>query len=284
MNGNKFPFMDKTLRLAFYRIIKTLMRILYRKGVALGDFTQLVKQAYVDVVEQELARGGERVTTSRVAAITGLTRNDVAVLREREATETSQRYNRGVRVLTGWLHDAEFVDASTGQPAILPFRGEQGSFERLVQRYSGDMSNFAMLEEMKRIQVVRETLDGSSVELLSQVYLPQGDEGEKVALLGLDVPLLISTIDHNLTSRNPQDLRYQRKVSYDNLPIEVLPEFREFVQHDSQQLLLRFNAWLYRHDRDSNADIKGTGRMQAGVGIYYFEQPVDVEKDAKHED
>lgn len=250
------------------------MRILYRKGVALGDFTQLVKQAYVDVVEQELARSGERVTTSRIAAITGLTRKDVAQLREREAQETSQRYNRGVRVLTGWLHDTEFVDVTSGQPAILPFRGEQGSFERLVQRYSGDMSAFAMLDEMKRIQVARETPDGS-VELLSQVYIPQGDEGEKAALLGMDVPLLITTIDHNLTTRDPLELRYQRKVSYDNLPQEALPEFRAFVRQDAQQLLLRFNDWLYRHDRDHTPGVQGTGQIQAGVGIFYFEQPAE---------
>ncbi|MDQ5770518.1 DUF6502 family protein [Thiothrix subterranea] len=275
--------MDKTLRTAFYRIVKALMRILYRKGVALGDFTLLVKQAYVEVVEQELQRAGERVTTSRIAAITGLTRKDVAVLRECEGGEISQRYNRGVRVLTGWLHDPEFVDAHTGQPAVLPFRGEQGSFERLVQRYSGDMSSFAMLEEMKRIQVVAENADGTLM-LLSPVYVPQCDEGEKVALLGLDVPLLINTIDHNLTTDNPENVRYQRKVSYDNLPQEVLPEFRAFVQRDAQQLLLRFNAWLYQHDRDSNPEIGGTGRMQAGVGIYYFEQPVNTNKDVKHED
>ncbi|QLQ33914.1 MAG: hypothetical protein HZT40_22400 [Candidatus Thiothrix singaporensis] len=266
--------MDNMLRSAFYRIVKTLMRILYRKGVALGDFTQLVKQAYVDVVEQELVRSGERVTTSRIAAITGLTRKDVAQLREREEQETSPRYNRGMRVLTGWRHDEEFIDPATSQPAILPFRGERGSFERLVQRYSGDMSAFAMLEEMKRIQVARETLDGG-VQMLSQVYIPQGDEGEKIALLGMDVPLLISTIDHNLTCRDPLELRYQRKVSYNNLPEEVLPEFRAFVRQDAQQLLLRFNDWLYQHDRDHTPDVQGTGRMQAGVGIFYFEQPAE---------
>ncbi len=83
---------------------------------------------------------------------------------------------------------------------------------------------------------------------------------------------------------NRVTVRYQRKVSYDNLPAEVLPEFRAFVHQDAQQLLLRFNAWLYRHDRDSNPQVKGTGRMQAGVGIYYFEQPVEAEKESKHED
>lgn len=110
--------MDKTLRLAFYRIVKTLMRILYRKGVALGDFTQLVKQAYVEVVEQELAKTAERVTTSRIAVITGLTRKDVALLRQADTSEPKPRFNRSLRVVNGWLHDVDFWDAATGYPEI----------------------------------------------------------------------------------------------------------------------------------------------------------------------
>ncbi|MEN9501450.1 MAG: hypothetical protein RI964_735 [Pseudomonadota bacterium] len=277
--------MDKTLRLAFYRIVKTLMRILYRKGVALGDFTQLVKQAYVEVVEQELAKTAERVTTSRIAVITGLTRKDVALLRQADTSEPKPRFNRSLRVVNGWLHDVDFWDAATGYPAKLAFRGKQGSFEQLVQRYSGDMSCFAMLDELKRVGMVQETADGL-LELLNTVYIPQGNESEKLQLMGNDVALLISTIDHNMTVENAQDLRYQRKVSYNNLPEEVLPEFREFVKEDAQALLVRFNAWLYQRDRDSNPNVQGSGRMQAGVGIYYFEQTVETAtqaQDAAHE-
>lgn len=271
--------MDKTLRLAFYRILKTLLRILYRKGVALGDFTQLVKQAYVEVVEQELTRLGERVTTSRIAVITGLTRKDVAQLRENMTTEPAPRFNRSMRVVSGWLHDAEFQDKNTQRPVILPFRQEGISFERLVQRYSGDMSAFALLEELKRVRLVQETPEG--IELLNSTFIPHGNEQAKLELLGQDVALLVATIDHNMQAEN-EALFYQRKVSYNHLPQEVLPEFREFVKRDAQELLVRFNAWLYQHDRDSNSSIKGTGRMQAGVGIYYFEQPVE-RKESQHE-
>lgn len=270
--------MDKSLRLAFYQILKTLLRILYRKGIALGDFTQWVKQAYVEVVEQELTRLGERVTTSRIAVITGLTRKDVAQLRQPATVEPIPRFNRSIRVINGWLHDSEFHNAQH-KPAILPFRSEGTSFERLVQRYSGDMSAFAMLDELKRVQLVSETPEG--IELLNPTFIPHGDEDAKLHLLGQDVALLIATIDHNMQA-DEQALYYQRKVSYNHLPQEVLPEFREFVKRDAQELLLRFNAWLYQHDRDSNPQVQGTGRMQAGVGIYYFEQPV-ARKESPHE-
>ncbi len=138
--------MNNTLRAAFYQILKGLMRVLYRKGVAFGEFTQLAKQAYIDVVEDELNQAGERATTTRIAVITGLTRKEVTQLRQAELSELPPRFNRVLRVVNAWLNDAAFLD-SEGQPAVLAFRGLEPSFEQLVQRYSGDMSSFAILDE-----------------------------------------------------------------------------------------------------------------------------------------
>lgn len=267
--------MHNTLRSAFYQILKGLMRILYRKGVAFGEFTQLAKQAYVDVVEEELTNSGERATTTRIAVITGLTRKEVTQLRQADVAETPPRFNRVLRVVNAWLNDEAFLD-SEGQPAVLAFRGLEPSFEQLVQRYSGDMSSFAMLDEMRRIKLV-ESLEDGSVRLLSAVYIPDSDDENQLQLLGTDVSLLVMTINHNLTVTSDERY-YQRKVSYNNLPQEVLPAFRAFVRKDAHQLLLRFNQWLYEHDRDSNPDVQGSGRMQAGVGIYYFEQPTEAKE------
>lgn len=272
--------MNNTLRAAFYQILKGLMRILYRKGVAFGEFTQLAKQAYIDVVEDELINSGERATNTRIAVITGLTRKEVTQLRQDELAEPLPRFNRVLRVVNAWLNDAAFLD-NEGQPAVLAFRGVEPSFEQLVQRYSGDMSSFAMLDEMRRVKLV-ESLEDGTVRLLSTVFIPDAEDEAQLQLLGTDVSLLVMTIDHNLIA--PSDERYyQRKVSYNNLPEEVLPAFRAFVRKDAHQLLLRFNQWLYEHDRDSNPNIQGSGRMQAGVGIYYFEQPTDT-KETRHED
>ena len=273
--------MNSTLRTAFYQILKGLMRILYRKGVAFGEFTQWAKQAYVDVVEEELTRLGERPTTTRIAVITGLTRKEVTVLRQAEVTELAPRFNRVLRVLNGWINDSSFLN-DQGQPLTLAFRGSEPSFEQLVQRYSGDMSSFAMLDEMRRVQLVEVLADGA-VKLLSPIYIPDSSDEAQLQLLGTDVSLLLMTIEHNLVA--PVDERfYQRKVSYNNLPQEVLPAFRSFVRADAHELLLRFNQWLYQHDRDSNPELEGSGRMQAGVGIYYFEHAVETKaKDSQHE-
>ncbi|WMP18741.1 DUF6502 family protein [Thiothrix lacustris] len=274
--------MKNMLNQAIRRILKSLVRILHRKGVAFGEFSQIVKQIYVEVSEEVLVASGERPTTSRIAIVTGLTRKEVAQLRQGEVEKghsPTGRYNRGARVMTGWLHDTEFLDAS-GKAARLPLHGDTGSFAALVSRYSGDMPYRAMLQEMVRVGAVELDEASASVQLLGSGYIPHGDESEKFSILGTDAAALIATIDHNLTTQDRRQLYFQRKVSYDNLPEEALPAFKMMVEKDSLGLLIKFNEWLATQDRDSNPQVGGTGQMRAGVGIYYFEEPVAAQSES----
>ncbi|QLQ30377.1 MAG: hypothetical protein HZT40_00715 [Candidatus Thiothrix singaporensis] len=271
--------MTSMLYRATRKILKALVRILHRKGMAFGEFSLLVKQVYVEVSEEALKADGERPTTSRIAIATGLTRKEVAQLRQaadEDELASTGSYNRGARVMTGWLQDAEFLDTE-GKPAVLPVQGDVGSFAALVSRYSGDMPYRAMLREMERVGAVQE--DEECVRLLGDGYIPHADEDEKLGILGTDVSALVGTIDHNLKVKTRQQLYFQRKVSYDNLPVEALPVFKEMVSKDGMDLLIRFNQWLAVQDRDSNPQASGSGRMRAGVGIYYFEEPVSKQAD-----
>lgn len=261
-------------------LLTPLIRLLQRKGIAFGEFSELAKQVYVDVATELLVETHERPSTSRIAIATGLTRKEVAALRRMPTAETPNlSYNRGAKVMTGWLHDKEFQDEQ-GQPALLPIQGEKGSFVALVNRYSGDMPYRAMLQEMERVGAIAITAQ-NSVQLLGGGYIPHADETEKLAILGTDVAALINTIEHNLSTPEREQLYFQRKVSYDNLPEEALPVFRSLVNEQGMDLLIRLNEWLMMQDRDSNPHGQGTGRMRAGVGIYYFQEPVksDTAKD-----
>lgn len=264
--------MDNHLYRAFYLVLRPLVRILYRRNVSYGELSQLLKRVFVDVVADELKHSEEKVTTSRIATITGLTRKDVAQLRkaDRVSQEPSLRYNRIVRMITGWTTDPLFSTA-LGAPRPLPLAGDKRSFEALVNRYSGDMTVRSVLDELVRIGVAEQQDD--MVFLAQDAYVSGQDEEEGLAILGDDVSQLIATIDYNLTHADNEP-RYQRKVSYNNLPTDAVPAFRKLAARENQKLLLKLNAWLAEHDRDSNPDVAGEGRMRAGVGIYYFEEPV----------
>jgi hypothetical protein len=108
--------------------------------------------------------------------------------------------------------------------------------------------------------------------------VPIGSEVEKVSILGTDVADLLTTITHNIADHASEPF-FQRKVAYDNLPIEALAELKPLVNQRAQELLEEFDRWLAARDRDINPEVKGSGRQRAGIGIYYFETDLSqVEK------
>ena len=109
------------------------------------------------------------------------------------------------------------------------------------------------------------------IHLLSDGFVPRTGEKDKLHILGTDVQFLLSTIDYNL-QQNSLTPRFQRKVAYNNLPVEALPEFRELSAEKAQALLIELDRHLSKHDRDINPKVKGSSRKVAGLGIYYFEQ------------
>jgi hypothetical protein len=259
-----------TLEAAVLRLLRPLVRLLLRHGVPFAAFERLAKQVYVDVALNDFSLDGRRASQSRVSILTGLTRKDVQRIVSEAPTpaaETVARHNRATRVMTAWLRDPEFL-APDGRPDALPPEGE-GSFAALVKRHSGDMPARAVLDELLRVGAVQRRDDGC-IEPLASGYVPRQGQREKLAILGTDVADLIATIDHNL-EHGGDDPRFQRKVMYQSLPVDVLPAFREQSGREAQALLEQLDRWLSVHDDD--AVEPGQPRARVGVGIHYFEEP-----------
>jgi len=269
----------KHLSAAVLRLLRPMVRILLRNGVSYNTFADFAKWVYVDVAGKEFNIDGRKQTTSRMSVITGLSRKEVKRVRQLprpDDRETAERYNRAARVIAAWRRNKKYLD-SEGQPAPLPLGGSGVSFTELVKRFSGDVPVRATLDELIRVGAVKRLEDGK-ICLLTRTYVPAHSDADKLHILGTDVALLISTIDHNL---NPGTVGpfFQRKVAYDNLPDEVLPEFRKHSAKKAQLYLENLDRWLSKHDRDDTPLVKGGGRNQAGIGIYYFEEPYSIEEE-----
>ncbi len=268
---------NKTLITALIRILKPLVRVLLRNGISYGAFSDIAKKTYVDIAESEYALPGKKQTVSRVSVLTGLSRKEVKRVKELPEMDDKaldEKYNRAARVISGWLRDKNYQ--KDGTPADLAIEGEC-SFSSLVKTYSGDIPVKAILDELVRVGsvVIRQ---GNVVSLVTHGYVPGDSEEEKLNILGTDVSDLIETIDFNISQKEAS--RYQRKVSYDNLPVEAIDAFRELSAKHSQRLLEELNDWLAENDRDTNKAIKGTGKVRAGVGIYYFEEDQSQREDS----
>jgi len=268
---------QEALYLALYQLLTPLIRILLRHGMPYGALAELIRKVYVQVADQDFGVPGKKQTNSRISTITGLSRKEVQRLKglPEDNAENLQRYNRAARVITGWVRDPAFHD-SNGQPAPLPVEGNSTSFANLVKSFSGDVPTRAILDELLQVGVVE--LNDGMVHLLARAYIPKTGETEKLTILGNDVAGLITTIDHNIQS-NGKDPYFQRKVYYDNLPEEAIADLRALIADQAQVFLENMDKWMAAHDRDANPAVEGHGRKAAGIGVYFFQNEVDEDKD-----
>jgi hypothetical protein len=263
---------SESLLSATHALLRPLVRIFLRNGKAARSFYDIVKHVYVELARNEFGINGKKATISRIAILTGLTRKEVQALLampSKDNRSIEEQYNRAARVITGWLKDSRFGDGK-GHPVPLPLKGKRGSFAQLVKIYSGDIPVRAMLDELLHVGAVQQLKDGR-ICLRSRAYIPQKAAPEKLSILGTDTADLISTIDHNIYI-DPSHPRFQRKVMYDNVPVEAAQEFRAIASAQGQELLEALDRWLAHRDRDVNPTVKGTGRVRLGVGLYAFEE------------
>lgn len=265
-----------TLTRALLTLLKPLVRILLRNGIAYGSFAELAKKTYVDVAFETFAPPGKKQTVSRVSAMTGMTRKEAKRLHELDhpdADSSEQRYNRAVRVISGWVNDPRFQDPA-GAPAELSVDTGDSSFAALVRKYSGDMTTQAMLAVLEAADSVEKTTQG--VRLVRRAYLPGKDPAEKLAILGTDTAELIATIDHNLVAA-ADERRFQRKVSNQRVRTEALAAFRALSAEKSQALLEQLDAWLAEHEITDGAQ-GDTGGRYVSLGIYFYESDAGDEE------
>jgi len=271
--------MDNTKQLvakAIFKILQPIVRILLRYEISHSEFNELAKRSYIDVANKYFSIPKRKKTYSRVAVLTGLSRKEVVRLSQIEEDElpaTKGPLNRATRVISGWLRDPDFLDADD-KPLDLPLRDAAVSFDELVLRYSGDISARAILDELRRVGAVTQ-LDNQLVRLNQYGYVPQDSELEKVDVSAMCVTDLLNTVVCNIQSENYQT-KFQRQVTYHNMPESVIKEFQQYSHEKSLALLIDFDHWL----ADKKTTVKpkeGETVGRVGVGIYFFQNNKDGE-------
>jgi hypothetical protein len=248
------------------KILRPLVRIMLRNGVSCGSFEEIVRKAYVDEGFKLSKETHNKATVSSVSAITGLSRKEVKRLNELEAinySENNQKYNRAIRVLSGWTNDKEFL-SSCNTPLPLSIDGDGHSFNRLVKKYSGDITPKAMYQLLVDAECIKQT--GDTIHLINPAYVPGNDSPQMIGILGMDTQELIETINHNLSTQQ-NSKRFQRKVSSTALNPKDLPQFEQLANEKSQALLEELDHWLSQHEAKHDED-----SQYVSLGIYFYQK------------
>jgi len=263
--------MSTTLQKAVTRVLSPLVRLLLRHGVSHGEFVSWAKQAYVNEASTHFGIDGKAPTVSRMAIVTGINRKEVKRLLDlpAEIEPGIGKHNRALRVVTGWLQDAEFHN-DKGDPAILAYGDGSDPFNELVRRYGGDVPARALLDELERVGTVK--LDGSNVQLMTHGYVPHKSQEAMLELFATSATDLLETLDYNLSDGDTN--RLQMSVTYDNVSDEGLTEFRRYGRDKAMVLLRELDQWLNEHDQGDNKSGDGPGN-RVGLGLYLIEDTND---------
>jgi hypothetical protein len=216
-----------------------------------------------------------KVSQSRVAILTGLTRKEVAkqeaILAAGGALNIISSLHRVNRVLEAWHMDSEFT-GPYGMPLDLPFEAGGGgaSFSSLVRKHSGDMASRAMLDELLRVGAVERTNAGA-FKVLLRAYIPESFQAEALQRFGEVVRDFVNTYEFNMMKKTAPG-RFERIVyANEGLREELMPAFEALIRAKGMQLLVELDNWMSAQESTSPA-LRGrnTKRIRTGVGIYQF--------------
>jgi len=261
-------------------MLRPLIRLLIRHEFTHEDLTALIRQTYVEIAYDHFSIPDTEMTISRVAVLTGLSRKEVVRLRDglnNNEALLKLKPNRAQRVVHGWLSDPEFLDEQSN-PLDLPLSNKKNgkqhaSFMALVKRYSGDITNGVVLEELNLVGVTKQP-DEHTVQLVNSAYVPRTDELEQVRVVATSVADLFDTTLHNIEAPSRKK-RFQRQVVYTDISEEYVDEFKKLTTEKATPVIQQLNAHLSKRRRESEKFGKQPHR-RLGFGIYYIEGPSEI--------
>jgi hypothetical protein len=260
-----------TLNNAVLQLLRPLVRVLLRHGMAYDEFAELARRTYVDVAERDFALKGRKQTASRISVITGLNRKEVARLQALNAqgdasgAELARTMNRAAKVVVGWLHEH-------ATPGDAPAALDAEQFSELVRKHSGDMPARAVLDELRHANAVTVGEDGRYM-LSSRRYVPQATDPQRIMLVGQHAADLLGAIEHNLASP-PEQAYLQRRVFADHIPAERVQALKDTLREAGLRALASARDLMIENDAGDAPVSPGARRVT--LGVYYFEEPANT--------
>lgn len=256
------------------QLLPPLIATLLRLGISAADFNELAKEIFVRTAARQMIRATGRISRSRVAIVTGLTRSEVAHVLDRIRREKrrDRHLHRADRVLKGWSTDPDFL-TWRGRPRALTVKGRHGSFQDLVKRYSGDIPARAMLDELVASSAVR-VLENGNVRILGRHAAPPGFDRRDLSAVGTRTRALLDTLCHNV--EHSEDKLFVSSTLNRSVDERLLRTLLHRIQTQGLSFLQSIDDQLSIPPR-GYVSKRGTRRPKLGVTIF-------VHKEARTED
>jgi hypothetical protein len=251
----------RSARQILFEIIRTLLRPLARfciaRSVAVQEFIECSKGAFIDIAVEELKRQGSTVNSSRISVLTGLRRSEVDRLYRDKPEPTDEPIHLIGRVIGQWEQDHQYCTAK-GQPKVISYEGDDSEFFALVRKITTHVGPVGILEEMKRTGAVECTSRGLKLLRSGAVY--DSDMVKGFEIIARDVGDLIDVGEANLRRTDDPGHPHARTY-YDNVYVEDLPQIKKWLLERTKAFHKTLREFLAQHDKDlANSSAKQAQR------------------------
>lgn len=230
---------NDVLATAVQRLLAPLARLAVARGVTHATLDEWLKQALVEAADQQHAALAPHRRVSRISTATGIHRREVTrlvdLLRGGDPrTLVPPQRSHASELFHHWRTNPQFCDRK-GSPAELPRAGDGPSFESLAHTITRDVHPRSLLDELLRLGLAAHDRERDTVRLVREAFVPQGDEGRMVRVLGNNVGAHFDAAVDNVLIDNRR--HFEQAIFADGLTEASVAEFRSLVRDQWQALI-----------------------------------------------
>ena len=248
-------------------LLRPLVRLLIKAGITFPALSDLLRELYVNVAENDFALSDKEQTDSRVSLLTGIHRKEVRRLRGAGAPVSTvpTSITQSSQIIARWLGSAELADP-TGKPLPLPRTTSSSadpSFDALVESVTRDVRPRAVLDEFVAQGLVSIDDDGL-IRLSETAFVPRDDSVALAYYFGRNMHDHMAAATSNLIL-GPRFM--ERAVHYDGLTAEQAAHLEAMSRKAAIAALTDINRQALAVVDEPTVAV-GSHRWTLGVYIY----------------
>jgi Family of unknown function (DUF6502) len=263
--------------LAAYRyLLKPLVRLAVRNAVAFREFSDVLKQAYVDVATRQLVAAGKEPSIEGISLIAHLEATEIRDVLNAEVGVKfgleAQKSNPLPTILAAWHTDVNYtgpygvlrdIEFSRGSGAS---EKSSGTFTDLAAAYCLGISPRALLDELIRTGCVQDIGNGY-YRALKRSYIPDPLSRQSILSFARVVHNICETLEVNFRAESigGKGLIERTVYTVHGISKQDLKDFDKFIRARGQIFADDIDNWLSDRDKEGYED-----SIKTGVGFYHY--------------
>jgi hypothetical protein len=268
----------ENLLLAFRYLLKPLVRLAIKNGVVFPEFSQALKQAYVEVAAKQMTISGKEASEEGISLISNIHVTEVRQVllagSGGQGGHSAQEGNPLPTLLAAW-HTDKNCTGPYGVLRDLPFsqREYEGTrtddsytFSDLAAEYCPGLSPRELMDELVRTKCVQD-LGKGYYRATTRSYIPEPLSARSIFLFARIVHNICDAGEVNLRaeSRGGKGLVERSVYTVHGISKKQLADFDVFIRGRAQIFADDIDNWLSDKDEEGR-----TESVRTGVGIYHY--------------